>query len=168
MGAAVWRWARRRGDERAGAAMEQAGAAMILRASRRADGRDARVGARLRRLPATDLGGGLLVHEARGRGARRRGLGGLDALPGDRALRLRCRAVHTFTMRFALDLIWLDRAGRVVRADRHATLVATADACAPAAIETRAGLRRSVHRGRARRVYSESLIDSFATQPRPS
>ena len=36
----------------------------------------------------------------------------------DRALRLRARAVHTFTMRFALDLIWLDAEGRVVRVDR--------------------------------------------------
>jgi uncharacterized membrane protein (UPF0127 family) len=95
---------------------------------------------RLRRLPVADLGGGLFVHEARGRAARRRGLGGLDALPDDRALRLRCRAVHTFTMRFALDLIWLDRAGRVVRVDRH-VLPRRHRGCvrARAVIETRAG-----------------------------
>jgi uncharacterized membrane protein (UPF0127 family) len=31
---------------------------------------------------------------------------------------LRCRAVHTFGMRFALDLYWLDAAGEVVRVDR--------------------------------------------------
>jgi uncharacterized membrane protein (UPF0127 family) len=74
---------------------------------------------RLGRLPVTELGGGLRVHEGRGMAARRRGLGGLDALPGDRALRLRCRSVHTFTMRFPLDLIWLGRDGRVVRVDRH-------------------------------------------------
>ena len=30
----------------------------------------------------------------------------------------RCRSVHTFGMRFALDLVWLDGAGRVVRIDR--------------------------------------------------
>jgi uncharacterized membrane protein (UPF0127 family) len=42
----------------------------------------------------------------------------LDALPAERALRLRCRAVHTFTMRFALDLIWIGRDGAVVRVDR--------------------------------------------------
>lgn len=28
-----------------------------------------------------------------------------------------CRSIHTFGMRFALDLIWLDGAGRVVRVD---------------------------------------------------
>jgi uncharacterized protein len=28
-----------------------------------------------------------------------------------------CRSVHTFGMRFALDLIWLDGGGRVVRVD---------------------------------------------------
>lgn len=28
-----------------------------------------------------------------------------------------CRSIHTFGMRFALDLIWLDAAGRVVRVD---------------------------------------------------
>jgi uncharacterized membrane protein (UPF0127 family) len=73
---------------------------------------------RLARLPASDLGGGLRLHEARGMAARRRGLGGLDALPPDRALRLRARAVHTVTMRFALDLIWLGPDGEVVRVDR--------------------------------------------------
>jgi uncharacterized membrane protein (UPF0127 family) len=30
----------------------------------------------------------------------------------------RCRSVHTFGMRFALDLVWLDPAGRIVRVDR--------------------------------------------------
>jgi uncharacterized protein len=30
----------------------------------------------------------------------------------------RCRSVHTFGMRFALDLVWLDGSGRVVRVDR--------------------------------------------------
>jgi uncharacterized protein len=30
----------------------------------------------------------------------------------------RCRSVHTFGMRFALDLVWLDRSGSVVRVDR--------------------------------------------------
>ena len=30
----------------------------------------------------------------------------------------RTRSVHTFGMRFALDLLWLDAAGRVVRIDR--------------------------------------------------
>jgi uncharacterized membrane protein (UPF0127 family) len=73
---------------------------------------------RLGRLPARELGGGLRVHDARGVLARGRGLGGLDALPAGCALHLRARAVHTFTMRFALDLIWLGRDGEVVRVDR--------------------------------------------------
>ena len=30
----------------------------------------------------------------------------------------RCRSVHTFGMRFALDLLWLDERGQVLRADR--------------------------------------------------
>jgi uncharacterized protein len=37
--------------------------------------------------------------------------------PGHALLLPRCRSVHTFGMRFPLDLIWLDRAGRVVRVD---------------------------------------------------
>jgi uncharacterized membrane protein (UPF0127 family) len=74
---------------------------------------------RLGRLPACDLGAGLRVHDAVGMTARRRGLGGLEGLPPERALRLRTRAVHTFTMRFPLDLIWLGRDGAVVRVDRE-------------------------------------------------
>jgi uncharacterized protein len=73
---------------------------------------------RLGRLPAHELAGGLRVHDARGLNARRRGLGGLADLPPERALRLRCRAVHTLTMRFALDLIWIGCDGGVVRVDR--------------------------------------------------
>jgi hypothetical protein len=38
--------------------------------------------------------------------------------PPDYALLLpRCRSVHTFGMRFPLDLVWLDRGGRPVRVD---------------------------------------------------
>jgi uncharacterized membrane protein (UPF0127 family) len=74
---------------------------------------------RLRALPAQELPGGLRVHEARGLRARRRGLAGLDGLDADRALRIpRCRAVHTFGMRFPLDLVWLAADGTVVRVDR--------------------------------------------------
>jgi uncharacterized protein len=95
---------------------------------------------RLEDLPANDLPGGLRIHDARGMRARRRGLGGLDALPADRALRLRCRAVHTFTMRFALDLIWLGADGAVVRVDRGvAPRRHRGCAQARAVVETRAG-----------------------------
>jgi uncharacterized membrane protein (UPF0127 family) len=95
---------------------------------------------RLAPLPAVELPGGLCVHEARGMNARRRGLGGLDDLPADRALRLRCRAVHTFTMRFALDLIWLGGDGTVVRVDRGVRPRRHRGcARARAVVETRAG-----------------------------
>jgi len=74
---------------------------------------------RLDGLPRRELDGGRRVAEADSRAARMRGLARLDALPADAALHLpRCRSVHTFTMRFALDLIWLDRHGAVVRIDR--------------------------------------------------
>jgi len=55
---------------------------------------------------------------ARGTFARLRGLIGRD-WPEGVALEIpRCRSVHTFGMRFALDLVWLDGARRVVRIDR--------------------------------------------------
>jgi uncharacterized membrane protein (UPF0127 family) len=38
--------------------------------------------------------------------------------PAEGLLLLRTRSVHTFGMRFALDLHWLDAAGGVVRVDR--------------------------------------------------
>jgi hypothetical protein len=37
--------------------------------------------------------------------------------PGYALLLPRCRSVHTFGMRFPLDLVWLDRDGRTVRVD---------------------------------------------------
>ena len=41
-----------------------------------------------------------------------KGLAKLDDMPETTALHIpRCRSVHTFTMRFPLDLIWLDKAG---------------------------------------------------------
>jgi uncharacterized membrane protein (UPF0127 family) len=74
---------------------------------------------RLDGLPGRDLTGGLRVAEADSRAARMKGLARLDALPARLALHIpRCRSVHTFTMRFALDLIWLGKDGEVVRVDR--------------------------------------------------
>jgi uncharacterized membrane protein (UPF0127 family) len=54
------------------------------------------------------------------RGLRRLiGLAGRPSLPPGAALEIpRCRSVHTFGMRFALDLLWLDGERRVVRIDR--------------------------------------------------
>jgi uncharacterized membrane protein (UPF0127 family) len=74
---------------------------------------------RLDRLPARELPGGARVVEATGPRMRLLGLAGLRAMPARTALHIpRCRSVHTFGMRFALDLVWLDAAGRPVRIDR--------------------------------------------------
>jgi uncharacterized membrane protein (UPF0127 family) len=70
-------------------------------------------------LPRRVLPGGLTLVEARTSKARRRGLSRLEELPADHALLIpRCPSVHTFGMRFALDLIWLGKGGTVVRVDR--------------------------------------------------
>jgi len=75
--------------------------------------------ARLDALPARELRGGLRVASAERRVERLAGLARLDAMPAAYALHLpRCRSVHAFGMRFALDLIWLDRDRRPVRVDR--------------------------------------------------
>jgi uncharacterized membrane protein (UPF0127 family) len=51
--------------------------------------------------------------------ARLLGLMGVDDLPAGVGLHLRpTRSVHTFGMRFPLDLLWLDATGEVVRVDR--------------------------------------------------
>jgi uncharacterized membrane protein (UPF0127 family) len=69
-------------------------------------------------LPTRALPGGLTLTEAATRRARMKGLSKLAALPGDHALHIpRCRSVQTASMRFALDLVWLDADGRVVRLD---------------------------------------------------
>lgn len=48
-----------------------------------------------------------------------RGLAWLDALPEDYALLFRrCRSVHTYGMRFDLDVVFLDPQGAVVRVAR--------------------------------------------------
>ena len=75
---------------------------------------------RLAGLDVVPLGGGALsLHQARNFNARRKGLARLDALPPEVGLRIhRCNSVHTFGMRFPLDLIWLARDGRVLRVDR--------------------------------------------------
>ena len=74
---------------------------------------------RLDALPARDLADGLRVARAERRPERMRGLAKLDGMPAAYALHIpRCRSVHTFTMRFPLDLIWLGKDGRPVRIDR--------------------------------------------------
>jgi len=71
---------------------------------------------RLARLPVAHIGGDVVrvatTHRAR--------LLGLAGLPTGRpcGLLLPCtRSIHSFGMRFALDLVWLDAHGRAVRID---------------------------------------------------
>jgi uncharacterized membrane protein (UPF0127 family) len=64
------------------------------------------------------LGPDRVVFAATGPRARTLGLAWLRAIgPGRALLIARCRSVHTFGMRFALDLVWLDAGDEVVRVD---------------------------------------------------
>jgi hypothetical protein len=74
---------------------------------------------RFAKLPRRPLRDGLELIEARTHRSRRRGLMRLDALGPDHGLHIPgTGSVHTFAMRFALDLIWLARDGSVIRVDR--------------------------------------------------
>ena len=74
--------------------------------------------ARFNGLPLTEFPGGLTLIDAHTHRSRRRGLSRLDALDPQHALHIpQTPSVHTFGMRFALDLIWLDKDGLVVRVD---------------------------------------------------
>jgi uncharacterized membrane protein (UPF0127 family) len=60
----------------------------------------------------------------------------------------RTRSVHTFGMRFALDLLWLDATGRIVRIDRtvgRRRVIGCREAVAVA--EARAGSGRALGTG---------------------
>ena len=75
---------------------------------------------RLAHLATEPIGQGLTLHVASAYNARRKGLARMDALPPDHALHImRCNSIHTIGMRFALDLVWLAKDGRVVRVDEN-------------------------------------------------
>ena len=75
---------------------------------------------RLEPLAGERLEGGLVLHVAGRSRERRRGLAKMEPMPPDHALHIpRTNSVHTFGMRFALDLVWLDRDGAVVRIDTN-------------------------------------------------
>jgi uncharacterized protein len=98
-------------------------------------------GERLAGLEEVTLDGGLTLLVARSFRERRRGLAKMTPLPAGYALRiLKCNSVHTFGMRFALDLVWLARDGRVVRVD-HAVAPWRLKLCvrARSVVETAAG-----------------------------
>ena len=71
---------------------------------------------RLARLPIAHVGGEV-VRVATTRRARLLGLAGLPTGPPCGLLLPCTRSIHTFGMRFALDLVWLDAGGRAVRID---------------------------------------------------
>ncbi len=96
---------------------------------------------RLTRLPSRTLPGDLHLAVAENHRARLFGLAWLDPIPEDWGLELpRTRSIHTFWMRFALDLVWLDRDGAVVRVDEDVPGRRTRS-CRQAAsvVETRSG-----------------------------
>ena len=75
-------------------------------------------GERLAGLEEVTLDGGLTLVVARTFRERRRGLAKMTPLPAGYGLRiLKCNSIHTMGMRFALDLVWLGRDGRVLRVD---------------------------------------------------
>ena len=64
--------------------------------------------------------GGVTAEVARSFGARLKGLiGRRDLPPGRGLLILRCNAIHTFFMRFAIDATFYDRHDRVVKTVRN-------------------------------------------------
>jgi uncharacterized membrane protein (UPF0127 family) len=70
-------------------------------------------------LPSRALADERVLVEAATHRSRRRGLAKLDALPQQMALHIpQCPTIHTFGMRFDLDLIWLAKNGSVIRVDR--------------------------------------------------
>ena len=73
---------------------------------------------RLRRLPTLPVRlEGMEIRVAATPRARLLGLSRLRARPPCGLLLPSTRSIHTFGMRFALDLVWLDARGRAVRVD---------------------------------------------------
>jgi uncharacterized membrane protein (UPF0127 family) len=65
------------------------------------------------------MAAGGTVHEAISLRSRLLGLAFLPALPPGHALLIpHCRSVHTFGMRFPIDVVFLDETGRVLRVAR--------------------------------------------------
>lgn len=74
---------------------------------------------RLDNLPARQLRHGEIVFEAATLRSRLLGLAFTRAMPGGCALLIpHCRSVHTFGMRFAIDIAFLDERGRPLRVHR--------------------------------------------------
>jgi uncharacterized membrane protein (UPF0127 family) len=88
------------------------------------------------------------VEVASTRRARRRGLLGRATMAPDAALVLEpCFAIHTAFMRFAIDVLFLDRNGRVRRVASLMPWRAAFDVSASAVVEMTAGAARDVRVG---------------------
>src|SRR5215212_4673441 len=73
---------------------------------------------RLQRLPSTTLADGAVMHGADTFASRLLGLALLRAIPAGHALLIpHARSVHTFGMRFALGVAFLDERGRPIRVE---------------------------------------------------
>jgi uncharacterized membrane protein (UPF0127 family) len=74
---------------------------------------------RLDDLPAQQLDNGAIVFEAATLRSRLLGLAFMRSMPNGCALLIpHCRSVHTFGMRFAIDVAFLDERGRPLRVER--------------------------------------------------
>ena len=74
---------------------------------------------RLERLPRFRIADDAVIHEARTFASRLLGLALLRELPSGHALLIPdCRSVHTFGMRFPIDVAFLDERGRTIRVER--------------------------------------------------
>lgn len=115
---------------------------------------------RLADLPVLELPRGLRVHEARSWAARRDGLAGVPALPEHLGLWIApCRSIHTIGMRFALDLVWLDR---------HDVVVGVAPAVLPRRQRTNWQARSVIEVASGRgQDFADAWTDRGDTRPRP-
>src|SRR3954449_6358297 len=74
---------------------------------------------RIERLPRFAVTGDSVIHEANTIASRLLGLALLRSIPSGHALLIPdCRSVHTFGMRFRIDVAFLDEAGRAIRVER--------------------------------------------------
>jgi uncharacterized membrane protein (UPF0127 family) len=94
--------------------------------------------------------------------SRRRGLLGRDGLaPGEALILAPCRAIHTFFMRFAIDVAYIDRHGIVIKASH--CIVPWRMSAAPgawAAIELREGTLARTQTRRGDRLLLQRAPDS--------
>ena len=110
---------------------------------------------RLARLEEHRLPGGLRLYVGRSQRERFLGLMGLAELPADCALLVPgCDSVHTFWMRFPIDVLFIDARGRVVHAvPRVRPRRVVSHRGAAAAIETAAGQGERIER-----LHGEALL----------